>query len=441
MARILLCSPPLRGHVTPAVEIGRRLVAGGHDVTMITGSRFSDTVTGAGIAHESLVGIADFDERDPRSFTPDVDRLTGLALSRHQVTGTFVNPIFDQARVVDRVLAAGPAVDVVYADATFAGVVPLLGRPAHTRPRVVGLGTLPLAQSSVDVPPYNSGLPVTAGVLARIRNRGANLIAHRILFRSVQRRAATLVESAGGTLDFPILDLSRAFDAFVQLSPREFEYPRRDLSSNVEFAGPIFSSGAASSSAVGDTPSWWPNGEEHGARPIVHVTQGTLDNHDFTQLVVPALHALADLPVTVVVSTGGAPAHTVSAAVLANAFVVEDVNYQWLLPRTALLITNGGFGTVQQALAHRAAVIVAPGGEDKQEVAARVAFFGVGVNMGTRRPTPEHIRSAVDTVLASSTMSHNVDSLADAITRYDPISVISRAGHLDLTPYRELPGS
>ncbi|WP_155293761.1 glycosyltransferase [Rhodococcoides fascians] len=419
--------------MTPIVEIGRRFVLDGHEVTMITGSRFADTVTAAGIDHVPLVGVADFDERDPRSFTPEIDRLTGMALSRHQVMGTFVRPIPDQARVLDEVLAGGSAVDVVFADATFAGVVPLLGRPEGQRPRVVGLGTLPLAQSSVDVPPYNSGLPVKEGVLARIRNKGANTVAQRVLFRSVQRCAAALVRSARGTLDFPILDLSRAFDTFVQLSPREFEYPRRDLSNNVVFAGPIIARNTTVSSNGGEgRPSWWPDDTDYyGERPIVHLTQGTLDNHDFTQLVVPALRALADLPVTVVVSTGGASVHTIPTAVPANAVVAEDVDYGWLLPRTALVITNGGFGTVQQALAHRAAVIVAPGGEDKREVAARVAFFGVGVDMGTRRPTPHQIRSAVDTVLASSTMSHAVDSLAEAIARYDPFSVLTRAGHLD----------
>jgi UDP:flavonoid glycosyltransferase YjiC (YdhE family) len=434
MARIVLCSPPLRGHVTPIVEFGRRLVLSGHDVTMITGSRFADVVTDAGIDHVPLTGVADFDERDPRSFTPDIDRLSGLALSRHQVEGTFVEPIPDQASVLNEVLAGGATVDVVYADATFAGVVPLLGRDKRHRPQVVGMGTLPLAQSSVDVPPYNSGIPVRTGVLARIRNRVANIAAHRVLFRSVQRRAGMLVRSAGGTLDFPILDLSRAFDAFVQLSPCEFEYPRRDLSNNVEFAGPIFPRNATANTD-GDgcvaTPGWWPFAADDGERPIVHVTQGTLDNHDFTQLVIPALHALAGLPVAVVVSTGGAPAQAVPGPVPTNAVVVEDVDYEWLLPRTALLITNGGFGTVQQALAHRAAVLVAPGGEDKREVAARVDFFGVGVDMGTRRPTPQQIRSAVESVLVNATMAGAVDSLADAIARYDPFSVLTRAGHLD----------
>lgn len=444
MARIVLCSPPLRGHVTPIVEIGHRFVLAGHDVSMVTGSRFAEFVTNAGMAHVALAGDADFDERDPHSFTPDLNRLTGLALSRHQVMGTFIRPITEQVRAVNSLLENHPRVDVVFADATFAGVVPLLGRPVSRRPRVVGLGTLPLAQSSVDVPPYNSGLPYRTGALARLRNRAANAAAHRILFRSVQQQAAARIRSSGGTLTFPILDLSRAFDAFVQLSPHEFEYPRRDLSDNVVFAGPILPRAVRAGADLADSdlggglggrdvpcaPNWWRFGEAEARRPIVHVTQGTLDNHDFTQLVVPVLEALSDVPVTVVVSTGGAPVSSVPVPVPSNAVVVDDVDYRWLLPRTALLITNGGFGTVQQALAHRVAVIVAPGGEDKREVAARVAYVGVGTDLRTRRPTPAQIRGAVDAVMTSSTIGAAVDALAESIARYDPDSVLARAGLL-----------
>lgn len=40
-------------------------------------------------------------------------------------------------------------------------------------------------------------------------------------------------------------------------------------------------------------------------RPVVHVTQGTIANKDFGQLIAPTLRALADEDVLVVVSTGG----------------------------------------------------------------------------------------------------------------------------------------
>ncbi|WP_156888999.1 glycosyltransferase [Rhodococcus sp. BH4] len=115
--------------------------------------------------------------------------------------------------------------------------------------------------------------------------------------------------------------------------------------------------------------------------------------------------------------------HSISTPVPANAVVAEDVDYGWLLPRTALVITNGGFGRVQQALAHRAAVIVAPGGEDKREVAARVGFFGVGVDMGERRPTPHQIRGAVDTECDSHAYEVEVQATAGVEFKDDLFTV------------------
>ena len=420
MARIVLCSPPLQGHVSPIVRIGGYLLEAGHEVTMITGSRFAEVVERAGMTVVALTGAADFDERDPDSFTPEAAHLSGLALSRHQVMGTFVEPITDQARVLAAVMD-GATVDHVFVDATFAGVIPLLGRPPGTRPPVLGLGTLPLAQRSVDVPPYNSGIPVRSGYAARLRNRAAHQLVERVLFRSVQRAAESRVAQAGGHLRFGVLDLSRAFDRFVQLCPAEFEYPRRDLSSNLVFGGAV-----GATPRGGSAPPWWAEVEGSGL-PVVHVTQGTLDNHDLGQLVEPALVALAGEDVHVIVSTGGAPVDTVRVPLPDNAIVVDDIDYTVLLPRTAVLVTNGGYGTVQQALMNAVPVVVAPGGEDKPEVAARVSHFGVGTDLGTRRPTPEQVRTAVRRVLSDPSIADRVRRLADAASGYDPMETVCRA--------------
>ncbi|AYJ47041.1 nucleotide disphospho-sugar-binding domain-containing protein [Rhodococcus sp. P1Y] len=410
----------------PILEVGRQLVASGHEVTMVTGSGFADLVEHAGMSFVPLTGAADFDERDPQTFTPDIDRLSGLALSRHQVLGTFVQPIPDQARALATALQVAGHVDAVLVDATFAGVVPLLGHPAGSRPRVVGLGTLPLAQSSVDVPPYNSGIAMSAGPFARVRNRVANAVVQRMLFRSVQHTAVRLVGEVGGDLRLPVLDLSRMFDAFVQLCPEGFEYARRDLSDNVVFGGPIL----PADDAV-QPPGWWDEVGSSG-RPIIHVTQGTLDNHDFTQLVVPTLEAMKSLDVHVVVSTGGAPIDTITSPVPSNAVVAEHIDYRWLLPRTSVLVTNGGYGTVQQALAHGVPVVVAPGGEDKPEVAARVGYFRTGVDLGTRRPTPGQIRDAIQTATTDSVIRDNVRAFAVSARSYDPIAVVTEAAQLIL---------
>ncbi|MFE0752268.1 glycosyltransferase [Gordonia sp. NPDC058843] len=415
MATILMCGTPLAGHVGPLVAVGRVLVERGHRVTMVTGSRFAEQVAGAGLSLHPLGGIADFDERDPDSFTPDRHRYRGLTLSRYQVERTFIAPLPDQAAAVDAV-AGHREVDAILCDGTFAGIIPMLSRPRDRRPPVIGIGTMPLAQSSPDVAPFNSGLTPMGGPLGRMRNRLAHLLVRHVLFAPTQRSARELARRAGGTLDHFVLDLSRAFDRFVQLGPAEFEYPRADLAPNTVFAGPMPTAGRSPA-----LPPWWSDMLADN-RPVVHVTQGTLDNDDFSQLVEPAVAGLAGLDVQVVVTTGGANPDPVPRA--ANTRIAQYLDYDALLPRTSVLVTNGGYGGVLQALRHGVPVIVAPGGEDKPEVAARVAYFGVGTSLGTRRPAADVITDAVRRILADDDLTARCRQMASAMADYDPAATL-----------------
>ena len=161
------------------------------------------------------------------------------------------------------------------------------------------------------------------------------------------------------------MDISGSYDTFLQLATQEFEYPRSDLAPNTRFIGPVFSPPAAM-----PIPKWW--GDLDGSRPVVHVTQGTIDNHDLTRLIGPTVRGLAhsDVIVIVVVSTGGWPIDDVGA-VPPNVRVAEFLPYKLLMPLTDVYVTNGGFGGVQYALSRGVPMVVAGDAEDKPEVAAR----------------------------------------------------------------------
>ena len=86
------------------------------------------------------------------------------------------------------------------------------------------------------------------------------------------------------------------------------------------------------------------------------------------------------------------------------------------------MITNGGFGGVQQALAHGVPMVVAGATEDKKEVAARVAWSGTGVNLRTGRPSARALRRAVQRILRepqfslrAGTLRQRTDELGDPV--------------------------
>jgi UDP:flavonoid glycosyltransferase YjiC (YdhE family) len=152
--------------------------------------------------------------------------------------------------------------------------------------------------------------------------------------------------------------------------------------------------GAAGSGAP--LPEWW--ADLDGSRPVVHVTQGTIANIDYEQAIAPTLRALAAEDVLVVVSTGGRPLHTLPT-LPANARAATYLPYDELLPRTAVYVTNGGYGGVQYALRYGLPIVATGGKEDKPEVGARVAWTGVGRRIRSEHPSPRALRRDILAVL------------------------------------------
>lgn len=150
-------------------------------------------------------------------------------------------------------------------------------------------------------------------------------------------------------------------------------------------------------------PRWW--GDLDGCRPVVHVTQGTMDDVDLGKLLVPAISGLATEDVLVVVSTDGRPVRQLldrlDSPLPANTRVADFLPDDSLLPRTDVVMTNGGFGGVQRALSHGLPPVVTGATEDKPEVAGPVAWSGTGINLRTGAPTATatQVRTAVRSAL------------------------------------------
>ena len=90
------------------------------------------------------------------------------------------------------------------------------------------------------------------------------------------------------------------------------------------------------------------------------------------------------------------------------------------------MITNGGYGTVSQALRVGVPIVVAGKSEDKAEVAARVAWSGTGINLGTSNPTTEAIREAADLILDGSEHRLKAKALSKEFKRHDTAAELLR---------------
>ncbi|MGH1570141.1 glycosyltransferase [Methylobacterium sp. P31] len=158
------------------------------------------------------------------------------------------------------------------------------------------------------------------------------------------------------------------------------------------------------------------------------VTQGTLANADFGELVEPTLAALADrTDLLVLATTGGRPVATLHGPIPDNTRVASFLPFRDLLPRVSVLATNGGYGSVSQALAAGVPIVSAGLTEDKAEVNARIGWSGVGLNLGTNAPSAEALREAVSRVLDEPGFRQRAEAMRAAFAARDAMASILTA--------------
>ncbi|MET0735078.1 MAG: glycosyltransferase [Microbacterium sp.] len=403
MSEILFASVPVHGHVSPLLPIARHFVERGDRVTFLTGARFAEAVASTGAEHIALPDAADFDDRTVTSRFPERDGMPAVKAIAFDFEHIFVRPGEHQYAALSALVDIRD-IDVVVCDPLFVGAALYAERPNADRVPIVVAGLVPLSYPGQGLAPFGMGLPPLGGVAGRIRNAVLAAGAKRI-FRPVNAAADEIaVRALGHELAGPVLDWLPRADAVCQLTVASFEYPRPDAPASVVFTGPI--TGAAVSHA---RPDWWHEVEQAGT--VVHVTQGTIANDDPTELILPTIEGLADTDALVVVATGGLPVEALGP-LPRNVRAAEFLPYDELFAHTDVFVTNGGYGGTQFALSHGVPLVVAPGKEDKVEVAARVAWSGTGVDLRTQRPTAAAVRAAVQRVSQTADFRRNAQRIA-----------------------------
>jgi UDP:flavonoid glycosyltransferase YjiC (YdhE family) len=128
--------------------------------------------------------------------------------------------------------------------------------------------------------------------------------------------------------------------------------------------------------------------------------------------------------VLVVVGLGGREVAPGDLRVPSNARVESFIPFDVLFPLVDAVVTNGGYGGVQLALRHGVPLVVAGGSEDKPAVAARVADFGVGVDLRTGRPEPVAVGQAVRHVLDVPAFRRRARELSADYRAADPVRAV-----------------
>jgi len=417
--KLLFAAAPFSGHVNPLLGTAQLLAEAGHEVGFYTGTRQRDAVERTGATLFPLPDDVDFDLHNIDAQFPDRARhAPGIERMIYDFKTLFIGPMTSQYRGLKQLLLNFDADAIIY-EHLFYGAVPMYFKPWQPRPALIGCGITYLTTPRQDHGPHGPALPFATDEATRQAYR---LETGPAVAAAVQPLQDFYTETLRGLgVDDHRSNFGNAptvlADAFWQTTVPSFDYPQSENGPDITFMGAM-----PQVSSTTPLPPWADELEKFGR--VVLITQGTVANDDLTALVSPALAALADEADTLVLVTGGGRALDELGNLPANARVATYLPFDWLMPKIDLLITNGGYGTVNQALAAGVPIIVGGSTEDKPEVSARIAWSGAGINLKTATPTPEAIRDAFRQIFDGVTFRNRIREIADEFGRFDSAGII-----------------
>lgn len=405
MARLVFATHTARGHVVPLMSVARELIRRGHEVTWYTGEPYRRHVerSGATYAAPRRGRLTNYDTMEEDH--PEITAMTPVQRASWYM---------DQARAVpsegqfhDLVSIVGDVqADVIVADNGFWAV-----NMVHDK---LGTPWATVCQTAMSLPdpelgPFGLGLQPGDPLIARIKENSARGGRTEGIFAAARERmngirAGLGLPASTGEPPSPFL--------FLQATSPSFEYPRQNLLPQVHFVGPLLPDPLPSDSF----PEWW--SELDGELPVVLVTQGTLAKQ-YEDLIAPTVRALASDDVLVVVTTGRDGADIGVHPLPSNVRVAGFLPYNELLPKLAVMVTNGGYGAVQQALSHGVPLVLGSISDDKPETNARVAWCGAGIDLKTQQPSQEEVGAAVRKVLGDGGYRDGARRIAAEFAEYD----------------------
>ncbi|GKZ30780.1 hypothetical protein AbraIFM66950_010218 [Aspergillus brasiliensis] len=406
---IVIACAPIIGHILPLLPHATELTKQGFDVSFICGSEFEMPIRKTGATFYPLEKAYSREKVDYVNTISDLSARIIWSMKTFFIDVTASRMKALQA-VLELLREKYPDREVILIqELCYMGTWPfLLGAPlpkGYERfPKTLTFSTTPLLVSSVDTPPFMSGLPPDSSDEGRARN-AAMYAAEKPLYDELADYANSVYASLGATVKVHqrIFDLwSTGHNILLQPCSPSLEYPRSDLSPKVRFIGGTPRREIDPSTPL---PAWWgeleTNKQAANPKRVVFVTQGTIRTY-YRELIIPAMQAFANRPDVMVISALG-----VKGAVLDddfevpdNAKVIDYLSYDAVLPYVDVFVTNGGYGSFMHGVMNGVPMVLAGTVQDKGEVCMRGEWAGIGINLRTDTPSAETIRESVERILS-----------------------------------------
>ncbi|KAH7322735.1 hypothetical protein B0I35DRAFT_186719 [Stachybotrys elegans] len=403
--KFLLHSHFPAGHTYPMQAIAQRLVGDGHEVAWLTSADNEARVAAAGACFIATKEIAAVDEPFKRQGSTG---LLGDESLRQE--GRLLAQVADYRRITQHYKP-----DVLLVDVFPQGARAM--QELGEIPVYATLGVIPLYLSSKEAPKALSGnAPPESrrGLLKNyLRHKYEQLLVLPFKLKPIIDRERAVLGLPKLPYGQPLENFNYSPHLHIQASSPSLEFclkPKGRMSkANARFVGPLV---APANSYMPQLPLWWDEVDDHPR--VVAVTQGTLAM-DPNDLVIPAIEALGDEPSIMLIVISPYAEELAREHRFNNLRFAKWLPYSQLLPRLSLLITNGGYGSITQALAHGVPLLCAGQTEDKKDTAARVAWCQAGIDLKTDNPSPSELWIAAKRILDDESYAARATQISDEL--------------------------
>jgi UDP:flavonoid glycosyltransferase YjiC (YdhE family) len=411
--KILFATLPFDGHFNPLTGIAMHLQAVGHDIRWYAGPSYAAKLSRLGIQHFPFKRAMEINADNIDEQFPERAGLHGLALMRFDLNQIFVantEKYFEDLKEINAVFPF----EVLFCDGAFY-VLTLVKEKLGKRVYAFGVG--PSLESAKDAPPNFAGMKPARTAMGRLVHQGMRAMMELVVMRGGKGIYNHMLGAQGlPPIQGSLFDVSyRSPDVLFQSGVPGFAYPRRDPNPKVKFVGPLlpYKAGIAAGFSQAEKLEKY--------KRVILISQGTVDNKNPGKLIVPTLEALKDSGALLIVATGHSRTEELRKSYPQDSIIIEDyVDFDFILKHTDLFICNGGYGSTLLSLSKGVPVLGAGVREGKNDVNARVDYFGVGIDLHTESPRPADIKRAVERILGEPRWKQNVARLQEEFSGYEP---------------------
>ncbi|KAI4638204.1 hypothetical protein J4E93_010360 [Alternaria ventricosa] len=428
---IIMAATPAFSHMEKITTITQGLISRGYPVHFISGPEFQDYIESIGATYIGIEG------QGPQIMSgEDLGQFISLQGDEQEVfafKNIFIKTIPAQYRTLQRTFREfreqyGEKEKMVFLfDCTYGGLAPVVhGAPGIRPDASIAIGLAPYAAASNDTFPFRSGkYPDTSPESQKIHFEAQQ--AHRMehpIDTPVNAAIDALLLEMGATTTTPSLYdmMMRASDVYLQYGIPAFEWERSDWRPHLRFMGAPVAVGIAEHSL----PEWWGDVLEAKAagKKIVAVSSSSVV-YDTGALIKPALDAFGGREDVFVVATlVTSDVEMLDFAIPANARVAKFIPLDLALPDIDVLVTNGGYGTIQQSLRAGVPMVVSGAGQDKSHTGTLINYRGFGIYHALPQVTPELLTETFDKIVGNETYRKRLDNVKKEYEKYNAVDVV-----------------